>query len=105
MNTAKPRTYNYTNCTENLKTQELARIAADVTIQPLTLVERCGLLMWDFLERYINSGEGLKNLALEAEHRPELIRALLNSIHEQMCIAEDMLEEIQDFEDYPKERG
>ena len=75
---------------------------SDVVSYPYELVERCSVLLWDFIEDYINGPDAFSELIYNLEMGGRTVTAKLMSIHEQLTTAEQMLSECHHYVDYFK---
>ena len=88
------KSYNYTTLEEELKTHEDSIKVSEVTNHPRVLIERSNVLLWDFIEEYIHNPQ---KLLLDIDLRKDVITAKIYSIYEQMCLAEKMIVECNDY--------
>ena len=96
------RTYNYATL-EEWTDKETEVAVANVSYYPFVLVERCEILLRDFIEEYIAPNDK-KELLYDIERRSEVVSAKIYSIYEQLVLAFKMLEEIQDYKINENER-
>ena len=92
-------TVNYAYLESDIETSHDAFIVADVTSYPHDLVKRCNVLLWCFLEKYVLSGNDYSALINALRYNGEKVKAELESIHEQLILAEQMLSECQSYAD------
>lgn len=93
-------THNYSYLEESVRNAHEAFIVANVTSYPHDLVKRCGILLWEFMQKYILSDAEFEDLICSLRLGGKAVTAELESIHEQLMLAEQMLEECQDYNDY-----
>lgn len=90
--------YNYHNL-ENLTPAERTTIA-DVTYQPTALVSRCSILLNEFISQYIATKANRDKLITDLQLAGDVIEAQLESISEQLYLAEKMLDECQQIDEF-----
>lgn len=89
----KIRTINYSEVCDNFRTVQEALNLSDVTSAPLLLVERCELLLSDFIMTHIDDLEAAEHLT----RNRELLSAKLHSIRDGLEEATAMLMECHYF--------
>lgn len=95
---------NYPLLEKTISNVKEAVAVSDVVSYPYELVERCGVLLWDFIEDYINGPDAFSELIYNLEMGGRTVTAKLMSIHEQLMLDEHMLSECHHYIDkYPKE--
>ena len=87
------KSYNYSEL-ENL-TKKQKFVVAQTTFAPCTLVSRCQVLLGEFIECYLGGEKDRETLIYDLRYRHTVVCALIESIFEQLCLAEKMLEECQ----------
>lgn len=97
MDKSKRHTYNYETIADRITTSDMALSLSDVTYHPSVLVERCSDLLQFFIEEFIGTPDGRNKLADEMLYNPAFVTALLFSILDQLCEANTMLLECQNF--------
>ena len=90
----KVRTINFKDIQENFSNQKAALALSDVTSLPMILVERCEVLLGDFINTHLDSRE---NAMLGAKYSWELLNAKLHSIHDDLLEAATMLIECHTY--------
>lgn len=91
------RTRNYIEL-EDLTPEQLNTVKF-VTHRPYEMTERSALLLLDFIDRYFIDEEANKKLVSDAEIFPETIKAILDSILDDLFEVEKMLAECQGIEE------
>lgn len=96
-------TTNYAYLEDSVKTAHEAFIVANVTSYPHDLVNRCGLLLWAFIEKYIHRDADFSTLINSLHLGGRTVIAELEGIHEQLLLAEHQLSECQSYTENFKE--
>lgn len=91
------RSRNYVEL-EELNKEQLCAVKC-TTHLPCTIIERCAVLLYDFIDRYISTDEARAKLVSDVELFPEIITAHLNSILDHLDDSAKMLSECQDIEE------
>ena len=95
--------FNYPMLETSITSIQEAVALSDVVSYPYDLVERCGILLWDFMEDYINVKD-FSELIFNLEQGGRTVTAKLKSIYELLMLAEQMLSECHHYVDnYTKE--
>lgn len=93
--TTQYRTENY-GMLEKVEDGSVALKFVDAISAPTTIIERCDVLLWDFIEDYFEP-VGKKELKYDIKYRWEVITARINVILDQIRTASAMLNECLDF--------
>lgn len=88
-------TPNYSYLESSVKNEREALIVAEVTSYPHDLVARCGVLLWEVMQSISFKVMISRGLICALHLGGKTLIAELSSIHEQLMIAEKMLEECQ----------
>ena len=90
----KVRTINYGTVKENFGTVSEALKLSDTVSLPVILVERCEMLLGDFIVTHLDSRD---DAIIDATRCWELLNAKLHSIHDDLCEAAAMLVECHHY--------
>ena len=96
------KSYNYAVLEDELKTHEDSIKVSEVTNYPRDLIERSNTLLWDFIEEYIHRPDKLK---VDVDLRMEVVTAKIYSIYEQLCLAEKMIVECNEYRETFEKRN
>ena len=92
-------TTNYSEITSSVRNEHEALIIAEVTSYPHEIVDRCGVLLFEVMYKYFFQKDNFARLKCCLDQGGKTIMAELSSIHEQLMLAETMLEECQNYID------
>ena len=90
----KVRTINYKDIQEHFQTKKEALALSEVTALPMILVERCEILLGDFITTHLESRD---DAVYGAKVSWELLNAKLNSIRDDLSEATAMLIECHNY--------
>lgn len=90
-------TTNYSYIESSVNNLHEALIIAEVTSYPHELVARCGILLFEVMQKYLWQGDNFSRLKCCLEQGGKTFQAELSSIHEQLMLAEQMLKECRDY--------
>lgn len=88
------RSYNYETLEGEITTKEEGLKVAEVISTPCSLVERCEILLGDFMQHYFFNP---KNLYFELENKKETVMAKIKTLHEMLQTASQMLCECKEY--------
>lgn len=90
----KCMTENYENVKALSSDQDLAIKIEEIIAIPANAAKRCKVLFGEFCQTYFSEANELKELSHEALMRPDVLRAITETIFLLSCEVSEMLEEI-----------
>lgn len=95
---------NYQMLEKSITRKQEAVVLSDAVSYPYDIVERCSILLFDFMQDYILNDNDFSELIHNLTLGGSTVKAKLESIHEQLMLAEQMLSECHHYIDnYKKE--